>query len=99
MLHTAKVLGSTSLWLVAILFMVEGTIEDSLALQSWSLLATGAAIMPTIWLIFDYNRSQLRHEILTILAEERGRAERLVQAIASEFARAELSDLDSRRSV
>jgi len=98
-MHHAKVLSAATLWLLAIMLMVDASIDGASALRGWAVLAALAAIMPTLWLIMDYNRNRLRDEMLAALTAERGRTERLIEAVACEFARAELSDLDSRRSV
>lgn len=98
-MYLAKVLSASTLWLLAVVLMTTASIDEAPMLRGWAGICAVAATMPTMWLIFDYNRNRLRDEMMTVLALERDRTERLIFAVAHEFARAEVTNLESRRSV
>lgn len=94
MQHHLKVLAATAGWIIAVTLMATAETGGQ---RAWALLLTVAAAMPSMWLIFDYNRNRLRDEFVDALKQERRRADRLVVAVAQEFAEAEMSRVGPRR--
>lgn len=99
MLHHARVLLATILWVTAVLLMIEASIEGEWSLRGWATLSAIAAFVPTIWIIIDHAASRVCRTIELQMREERLRTEELVLAVACEFAQAEVPRLESRRTV
>lgn len=83
-------------WMLALGLMVLATITDITALRGWSLLVALVAWVPTLLLVIERDRARELDETMDLLEQERRRTERLIQAVAVQFAEAELPRVGER---
>lgn len=109
-MHHLKVLAATSGWMLTLTLACFSARDNDMDLFAWAVLLAFIACVPTYWLMFDDHRRRMTCAVREIVlesraqtdvrfAEERERTEALIAAVAREFARAEVPDLASRRSV
>lgn len=94
-----KMVFAGALWMLAVMLMVIPTTENGPdVLRGWALLTALVAWIPTQALLLDHERHLLEEATERMLHEERRRTERLMQALAVEFAESEVPRIGQGKS-